>query len=268
MKFKAFKQGLCIPFIIFLLLVVIIPMFFIVYYAFTDADGHFTFSAATSFFTDLTQLNVLLVSILIAAITTLICIVIGFPIAWILARRNLSKGSLIVMLFVVPMWINFVLRTGALRDLLNTVLGWFGSSTGELPYLSAVIGLVTDFLPFTIIPLNSTLLKLDKSQIEAAKDLGCNPIKTFTKSIIPQSMPGIISACSMVFMPAISAYVITDVMSERQIMIFGNAVQIAFDTNDWNGGSFLALIMLLIIFVTMIVTRKFQDSSEKEKASW
>lgn len=268
MKFKAFKQGLCIPFVIFLLLVVIIPMFFIVYYAFTDSDGNFTFSAVSSFFTDITQLNVLFVSVLISALTTLICIVIGFPIAWVLAKRNLNKGSLIVMLFVIPMWINFVLRTGALRDLLNIILGWFGSSTGELPYLSSIIGLVFDFLPFTIIPLNSTLLKLDKSQIEAAKDLGCNPFKTFTKSIIPQAMPGIISACSMVFMPAISAYVITDVMSERQIMIFGNAVQIAFDTNDWNGGSFLALIMLIIIFVTMLITRKFQDSSEKEKASW
>ena len=268
MKFKAFRQGLCIPFIVFLLLFVIGPMFFIAFYAFTDVDGNFTVDAFTNFFTDLTQLNVLFVSMLISSITTIICILVGFPVAWILARRNLTRGSLFVMLFIIPMWINFVLRTGALRDLLNLILSWFGSSTGELPYLSAVIGLVADYLPFTIIPLNSTLLKLDKSQIEAAKDLGCTPFKTFTKSIIPQAMPGIISACTMVFMPSISAYVITDVMSERQIMIFGNAIQIAFDTNNWSGGSFLALIMLVIIFITMILTGKFQDSSEKERGTW
>ena len=268
MKFKTFRQGLCIPFVVFLILFVIVPMFFIGYYAFTDVDGNFTVDAIKSFFTDLTQLNVLFVSILISTITTVICILIGFPVAWILARRKLTRGSLFVMLFVIPMWINFVLRTGALRDLLNLIFSWFGSSTGELPYLSAIIGLVIDYLPFTIIPLNSTLLKLDKSQIEAAKDLGCTPFKTFTKSIIPQSMPGIISACTMVFMPSISSYVITDVMSERQIMIFGNAIQIAFDTNNWNGGSFLALIMLIIIFVSMIATGKFQDNSEKERGTW
>ena len=268
MKYKDIRKYLFIPFGVFLFLFVVLPLIFIFFYAFMDEDGNFTFDALVDFFTNLSKINVLFVSLLLSSITTIICLIIGFPVAWVLAKKKVKKRSFFVMLFVIPMWINFVLRTGALRDLLNSVLLWFGSSTGELPYFSAIIGLVADFLPFTIVPLHSTLIKLDKSQIEAAKDLGCNPYQTFIKSIIPQAMPGIISASMMVFMPAISAYVITDVMSERQIMIFGNAIEIAFNNSDWNSGSFLALIMLFIIFISMLLTKKITDKNEKGNKSW
>jgi len=266
MRYKAFRKGLCIPFTLFLVLFVLIPMLFIVYYAFTDASGNFTWEAVISFFTSPTKLNVLFVSLLLATLTTLICLVIGFPVAWILADPELNHSSVLVMLFVIPMWINFVLRTGALRDLLNVILGWFGKSTGELPYLSGVIGLVADYLPFTILPLNTTFLKLDRSQMEAAEDLGCNKFHVFIRNVLPQSRPGLISACMMVFMPTMSSYVVTDVMSERQVTVIGNAIATAFDQSDWSGGSFMALIMLVLIFLGMFLTRKYSEASEKEGA--
>ena len=154
----------------------------------------------------------------------------------------------------MPMWINFVLRTGALRDLLN----WIGLNTGENPLVATMIGMVSNYLPFTILPLYSTMLKLDQNQIEAAMDLGCNRFQVFVKSIIPQTIPGIVSASMMVFMPTISSYVISDVLSEGKITLFGNSIYLSFSNSDWNSGSFMALIMLVIIFITMIFTKKFE----------
>ena len=121
-----------------------------------------------------------------------------------------------------------------------------------------MIGMVSNYLPFTILPLYSTMLKLDQNQIEAAMDLGCNRFQVFVKSIIPQTVPGIVSAAMMVFMPTISSYVISDVLSEGKITLFGNSIYLSFSNSDWNSGSFMALIMLVIIFITMIFTKKFE----------
>ena len=143
----------------------------------------------------------------------------------------------------MPMWINFVLRTAATRDLLF----WVGISGGEKPYLATMIGMVYNYLPFVILPLYTTMLKMDKSQIEASMDLGATPFQTFTKTIIPMTMPGIISAASMVFMPTMSSYVISDVMGERKISLIGNSIQLYFDQTLWHMGSLVALIMLVFI---------------------
>ncbi|MFA6829617.1 MAG: ABC transporter permease [Bacilli bacterium] len=268
MKYKTFRKGLSLPFVVFLLLFVLIPIFFIVFYAFSDADGNFSMSAIVDFFTSTTKLNVLLVSLLIGIFNTVLCLLISFPLAYILANPKFNKNYVLVMLFVMPMWINFVLRTGALRELLSIVLKWFGTTTGQHPLFCTMVGMVLNYIPFTILPLYSTMLKLDNSQIEAAKDLGCNPLKTFTKSIIPQAMPGIVSAAMMVFMPTISSYVISDTLSEGKIMLFGNSIYLSFSNSDWNSGSFMSLIMLIIIFVSMFATKKFQRESEKGGAAW
>lgn len=265
MRYKTFRKSLALPFWLFLLLFVLIPILFIVYYAFTDSDGYFTLQAFTSFFTSTVKLNVLLVSLLIGFFNTFLCLLIGFPLAYLLANPKWNKNYVLVMLFVMPMWINFVLRTGALRDLLTIVLGWCGTTTGEHPLLCTMIGMVINYLPFTILPLYSTMLKLDKSQIEAARDLGCNSFKTFTRSIIPQAMPGLVSASLMVFMPTISSYVISDTLSEGKIMLFGNSIYLSFSNSDWNGGSFMSLIMLIIIFLVMFFTRKFQGNENSER---
>ena len=170
------------------------------------------------------------------------------------------------MMFVMPMWINFVLRTGATRD----VLSWMGINGGNHPYLATMIGMVYNYLPFTILPLYSTMLKLDRGQIEAAKDLGCNPIQTFTKNIIPQSMSGIIAGAQMVFMPTMSSYVISDTMSSGKIMLFGNSIQLSFANSNWNAGSFMSLIMLILVFLTMLLPKRFSTNGESFRggAQW
>ncbi len=257
---RTFIKSLSLPFVLFLILFVLIPILFIIYYAFTDANGNFTGQAFVDFFTNTVKLNVLLISVLIGIFNTFLCLLITFPLAYLLANPKINKNYVLVMLFVMPMWINFVLRTGALRDLLTIMLGWVGSTTAEHPLLCTMIGLVVNYIPFTVLPLYSTMLKLDRSQIEAAKDLGCNPFYTFTRNIIPQAMPGLVSASMMVFMPTISSYVITDTLSEGKIMLFGNSIYLSFSYSDWNGGSFMSLIMLIIIFAVMFATRKFDRS--------
>ena len=269
MRYKTFRKSLALPFVLFLLLFVLIPILFIVFYAFTDSMGYFTFDAFVNFFTSPVKINVLLISLLIGFLNTLVCLLIGFPLAYLLANPKINKNYVLVMLFVMPMWINFVLRTGALRDLLSIILSWFGTTNGDHPLFCTMVGMVLNYLPFTILPLYSTMLKLDHSQIEAAQDLGCNPFHTFTRSIIPQAMPGIVSAAMMVFMPTISSYVISDTLSEGKIMLFGNSIYLSFSNSDWNGGSFMSLIMLVIIFLTMFFTRKFQrDGGERKLSSW
>lgn len=265
---KAFVKSLSLPFALFLILFVLIPILFIVFYAFTDANGYFTFNAFTSFFTNTVKLNVLLISVLIGVFNTFLCLLITFPLSYLLANPKINKNYMLVMLFVMPMWINFVLRTGALRDLLTIILGWFDTTTGEHPLLCTMIGMVTNYIPFTVLPLYSTMLKLDHSQIEAASDLGCNPFQVFVRNIIPQAMPGIVSAGMMVFMPTISSYVISDTLSEGKIMLFGNSIYLSFSYSDWNGGSFMSLIMLIIIFIVMFATRKFDRGEQKGASAW
>lgn len=252
------RKYLAIPYAIFLILFVIAPILLIFYYAFTDVNGMPSFNAAIDFFTSTTKLNVLLVSFFVALQTTLICLLIGYPLAYFLANKKYNKNAVLVMLFIMPMWINFVLRTGATRDLLT----WLNINGGSHPYLATLIGMVYNYLPFTILPLYTTMLKLDKSQIEAASDLGANPFQVFIKSIVPQSLPGVVSASTMVFMPTMSTYVISDTLSEGKITLFGNSIYISFSNAQWNTGSFLALIMLVIIGISMI----FTYSSEKNSA--
>ena len=260
------RKYLCIPYAMFLILFVIIPIVIIIVYAFTKENVDpvtgarsltFSFDALVNFFTTWSKLNVLFVSLFIALLTTVLCLLIGYPLAYFLADKKVNKNAVLVRLFIAPMWINFVLRTGATRDLLT----WMGINGGNAPYLATLIGMVQNYLPFVILPLYTTMLKLDKSQIEAAADLGANPLQVFTRSIFPQTIPGIASACTMTFMPTMSSYVISDTLSEGKITLFGNYINLEFTNTAWNDGSFMALIMLALIALTMIVTKN-RDQSE------
>ena len=256
-----FEKILCIPYAIFLVLFIIIPIFIIIYYAFTDDTTHmFSLAAITNFFTSPTKINVLFVSLFVALQTTVLCLLIGYPLAYFLADKKVNKNAVLVTLFVAPMWINFVLRTGATRDLLT----FLGINGGNFPYLATLIGMVQNYLPFVILPLYTTMLKLDKSQIEAASDLGANPIQTFFHAILPQTIPGIVSAFTMTFMPTMSSYVISDTLSEGKITLFGSFINLNFTNNRWADGSFMALIMLAIIGVSMLLTR--EKRTEKKGA--
>ena len=261
MRFK--RKYLSIPYLLFLFLFVVVPILFIVYYAFTNKGGSFSFSNLTKFLSDSTNINVLLISFVYAILNTLICLIIGYPLAMILANKKYNKSTVLVMLFVMPMWINFIVRTSATRDVLN----WIGISTGEYSNLTTMIGLVYNYLPFVVLPLHSTMLKMDKSQIEASMDLGANGFQTFFKVIIPMTMPGIVSAATMVFMPTLSSYVISDILSEYNVVLFGSYIDLYFNQADWNFGSFMALIMLVLIGISVFITRKFSNDESGGRSS-
>lgn len=269
MKYRFQRKHLSIPYFIFLVAFVVLPIFFIIFYAFTDAKGNFTFANFTGVFLnngtfERSKLDVLINSLLYGFGTTIICLLIGYPVAMILANKKYNKNAVIVMMFIMPMWINFVIRTWATRDLLF----WIGLPGGIYPEFATIVGLTMNFLPFVILPLYSTMLKMDKSQIEAAKDLGANERQTFFKVIIPMTMPGIISAALMVFMPTISSYVISDVMSDYTLILFGKYIDISFGQGLWNAGSVLALIMILLIGLSAMASRRFQKGGEARASIW
>ena len=261
MRFK--RKHLSIPYTLFIICFVIIPVFFIIYYAFTNKGGEFSFDNLTKFLSDSTNIDVLLISFVYAILTTVICLIIGYPLAMVLANKKYNKSTVLVTLFIMPMWINFIIRTSATRDVLN----WIGLSTGEYSYLTTIIGLVYNYLPFVILPLYTTMLKMDRSQIEASGDLGANSVQTFVKVVIPMTMPGIVSAATMVFMPTISSYVISDILSEYNVVLFGSYIDLYFNQADWNFGSFMALIMLLLIGVSVLISRKFSDEESGGRSS-
>ena len=266
-----FRGSLCMPYAIFMLLFVVFPLLLIFYFAFTDANGAFTLNNWATIFSEAHNWRVIGITFLIAAITTVICVLIGFPVAYLLSNKKYNKNKVLVYIFLLPMWINFVIRTIGLKALINglshAILGV--DLTASYPYLSIVIGMVYDYLPFAILPLYNQMLKMDKNQIEAAADLGANPAQVFVKNIIPMTIPGIVSACMMTFMPTMSSYVIANKMSENNVQIIGNLIEQWFGTNvsaiSNHVGSTLSLVMLAIIGLSLIVekTATRKDDSRK-----
>ena len=257
MKFRFQRKYFSIPYVIFLALFVLVPICLIIFYAFTDANGQFSLEAARKFFSDVGNLNVILVSLFLAIQTTLICLLIGYPIAYFLADKKYNKNAVLILLFIMPMWINFVLRTTATRDILFAI----GINGGNYPYLATSIGMVYNYLPFVILPLYTTMLKLDKSQIEAASDLGANPLQVLIHSIFPQSIPGVISAITMTLVPVMSSYVISDALSEGNITLIGNFIYINFANYQWNNGSFMAFVLLILVIFSMFMSKPKEEES-------
>ena len=180
----------------------------IVYYAFTDGSGRFTLENLLSFFTNGNTIGTLCYSAVIAVVVTAVCLLIAYPVAYILARSSLKRAPVLLMLFILPMWINFTLRITALKEILTVLEG----NLSLHPFLNTVIGMTYDYLPFMILPLYTTLLQLDESLLEAAKDLGAGPGQYFFRVTLPLSMPGIVSGITMTFLPAMTNYVILDMM--------------------------------------------------------
>ena len=242
---------------LFLLVFVAAPLLVLFYYAFTDGTGKFSTGNLTHFFTDPNTLGTLCYSFVLALVVTAVCLVIAYPVAYILAQSNIKRKSVILLLFIMPMWINFTLRITALKEVLSLIEG----NLAFYPFLNSVIGMTYDFLPFMILPLYTTLSKLDKNLIEAASDLGANTIQTFTRIIFPLSVPGIVSGVSMVFLPAMTNYVVLD-MLYNSTYIMGSLIGSYFSAYDWNNGSMIALILLFIIGVVAVLTwDREQDSS-------
>ncbi len=253
------RKQLCIPYGLFLALFVVLPLVLIVFYAFTDQNGSISVANFIRFFSSATTLSTLIISILIALATTLICIIIAYPIAYILANSNLNKGGTLLMLFIMPMWINFVLRAMAMKDLL-TIIGLFDFNN----YLNVIIGMVYDYLPFMILPIYTVLSKMDKSYVEAGKDLGANSFTTFTKITFPLSMGGIASGVTMVFMPTMTCYVISDTFGNGLITIVGKLIDEQFTTfQNWNFGSAMAMVLLVIMLISMWLTGGFKNEDTR-----
>ena len=266
-----FRGSLCMPYALFMLLFVVFPLLLIVYYAFTDGDGKFTFGNWGTVFTNMTNWKVIGSTLLIAAITTIICILIAYPVAYLLSNKKYNKNKVLVYIFLLPMWINFVVRTIGLKALVNGMSQaiFHVDLTSAYPYLSIVIGMVYDYLPFAILPLYNQMLKMDKNQIEAAADLGANPVQVFFKNIIPMTIPGIVSACMMTFMPTMSSYVIANKMSENTTSIIGNLVAYWFSESispvSFNVGSVISLVMLMIIGITLLLEKTIGNKEENQK---
>ncbi len=258
------RKYLSVPYMIFMVLFVVVPLLLIIAYAFTDQNGVPSVENLLAFFRDTNNINTLIISLLIGFGNTVLCLLVGYPVAYFLAKKNLGFTMATVLLFVMPMWINFVLRTAATRDLLF----WLGLNGGDHPYVTTMIGMVYNYLPFTILPLYTTMIKMDQSQIEASYDLGATPPQTFLKIILPMTMPGIVSAATMVFMPTMSSYVISDVMGERKISLIGNSIQLYFDQGLWHMGSLVALIMLVMIVIGSIATRNIKTEDDARGGLW
>ena len=247
MKFS--RKTLGIPYAVFLVLFVAAPLLVLFYYAFTNGQGQFTVQNLTDFFTDPNTLGTLVYSLLIAAATTALCLLLAYPAAYILATSRLKAKSVIIMIFVMPMWINFSLRITALKEILTVIEG----NLAFYPFLNSVIGMPYDFLPFMILPIYNTIVRLDGSLIEAAKDLGANDRQAFFRVTLPLSVPGIVSGVSMVFLPAMTNYVVLD-MLYNNTYIMGSLIGSYFSAYNWHGGSMIALVLLGIICLFTLLT--------------
>ena len=246
------RSSWALPYFIFLVMFVVLPLLLVLVYALQDGSGHFTFANVTKFFTDSDALNTFAVSIEVAIETTLLCILIGYPASWILANKDLNRSAVTIVLFIMPMWINALMRTLATAELFNV----FGISLGKGTLL---YGMVYDYLPFMIYPIYNVLNKMDKSYAEAAQDLGATPWKVFWKVIVPLSMPGVASGVLMVFMPTVSTFAISEFLTNNKIKLFGTIIQENINSSMWNYGAALSLIMLIIIGLT-----SFMQGGRKE----
>jgi ABC-type spermidine/putrescine transport system, permease component I len=279
---KRFAQ-LATPYIVWVALMILLPMVLILLYAFTNQGNaivsfSFTFAHFKKFFTDPDFLLVLWRSLSIAFKTTLICIALGYPIAYFIAKSSDRVRNILVLAITLPMWINMLVRTyawiGLLSDggVIQTVLSWFGLGDIKLLYTegAVLLGMVYNFIPFMILQINTSLCKMDKSLLEASSDLGANKVQTFLKVTLPLSLSGVISGIALVFLPAVSSFFIPKLLGGGQYFLIGNVIENQFITvGEWNFGSAISMIMAIVMMLCMYAIRKIDDYSSgkgKEKA--
>lgn len=264
------------PYIVWSIAFIIIPLIMVFYYGLTNSDGAFTLENVLAI-SDLRHLKALGIAMLLSAISTLICILMAYPLAMILSSKSGSKDKIFIMIFILPMWMNFLLRILAWQTILekngviNSVIEAFNSlPLFDLPTLNIintpyaiVLGMVYNFLPFMILPLYNTLSKIDLNVINAAKDLGANSIQTFTRIILPLSIPGIISGITMVFVPALTTFAISAMLGGSKISLIGNIIEQEFSTaSNWHLGSGLSIVLMIFIIISMIFSAIFDKDGE------
>ncbi|KIR03142.1 Spermidine Putrescine ABC transporter permease component PotB [Lachnospiraceae bacterium TWA4] len=260
------KKLLATPYLIWMAGFIIIPLLLIVYYGMTDASGSFTVANIVAIL-EPERFHALLRSLWLSALSTFICFILAYPLAMILKRLggNYGKG-LMVFIFILPMWMNFLLRTMAWQVLLdrngliNQCLHFFGLPSLNLINTSGAIifGMVYNFLPFMVLPLYNTLLKISDDVLEASYDLGATKVQTFRKVIFPLSIPGIISGITMVFVPSLTTFVLSNLLGGGMILLIGNVIEQEFTyTTNWNLGSGLSLVLMIFILISMALIAKY-----------
>lgn len=256
------KKILSLPFLFWSALFIIIPIGMVFYYGLTDKAGAFTLENILAITTP-EHSKALWEALKLSVISTVICFLLAYPLALILCNLNVNQNSFIILIFVLPMWMNFLLRTLAWQTLLektgviNNVLNWFGLPTLDIINTPAaiVLGMVYNFLPFMVLPLYNVLIKIDRNVINAARDLGANEVQTFLKIIFPLSIPGVISGITMVFVPALTTFVISKMLGGSKILLIGNVIEQEFtQTGNWHLGSGLSIVLMLFIIFNMVLS--------------
>jgi len=267
------------PYVVWIAVFIVVPLALVLLYSFTDGnlqDLNFTISNFRKFL-DSKYLNVLWISVKLALESTVLTLILGYPVALIIAKEKPSKRNTMIFLFVMPMWMNFLLRTYAWLTLLgkngviNFIIEFLGFKPLDLLYNdgAVLLGMIYNFLPFMVLPIYSVLVKIDNSLIESAEDLGANKFQIFTRIILPLSIPGIITGITMVFMPAVSTFVISRLLGGGQYMLIGNLIEQQFLwVGDWHFGSAISIIMMVFILITMAITSKFDTQKEGSGGLW
>lgn len=266
------KKMLASPFMLMIVIGTLVPLCAIGYYGFTTGDGSFTFENVLAIFQP-EHLKALELSLLLAAISTIICFVIAYPLGLILRDSKFAEKGFLIFIFILPMWMNFLLRTMAWQTILernglfNSFMDFLGIPFVEImntPY-AIVLGMVYDFLPFMVLPIYNILAKMDKSVIEAAYDLGASKLQVLLKVILPLSVPGIVSGVTMVFVPSLTTFVISNMLGGGKINLIGNIIEQEFTVaNNWNLGAGLSLVMMIFIVISMAFIAKFDKDGEAE----
>ena len=267
------------PYVAWIAVMVLAPMLMIVLYAFIQQGNDvttfkFTLENFTRFFSDKVYTDVLYRSLYVALVTTAVCLVIGYPAAYIIAMAKPQNKALLVLMITFPTWINMLVRTyawlGILQDdgIINSILTFLGFGGVKMIYtdFAVILGMVYNFIPFMILQIYASLDKMDKSYIEAASDLGANKVQCFMKVTLPMSLPGVISGITLVFLPAVSSFFIPKLLGGGQYVLIGNVIETQFLTaGDWGFGSAISLIMAIIIMISLYITRRIDTDPAQAK---
>lgn len=268
-------KRLSYPYMVWISIVIVIPMLLIFFYSVIQRQGEpmafrFTFQNYWEFLNPL-FLRVLWHSFVVAFVSTLACLLIGYPVAWAVSRMSPGKQSQMLLLFILPMWINMLLRTYAWitilsrQGILNKLLGYLGLGPFQLMYtnFAVILGMVYNFLPFMILPIYASIVKVDRNLVDAARDLGADEAKVFLKVLLPLTVPGIITGITMVFLPAMSTFVIPQLLGGGQYMMIGNLIERQFLlTGNWYFGSAISMVLMVFILISIWVMKKFDADSE------
>lgn len=264
------KKLLTVPYLFWAVSFIIIPLFMILYYGLTNEKKEFTLLNLAKITTP-ENLKALGLALLLSLVSTAICLILAYPLAMILASKSMNQTSFIVLIFILPMWMNFLLRTLAWQTLLekngviNSVLSFLHLPTQSMINTPSaiILGMVYNFLPFMVLPIYNVIVKIDKDVISAAKDLGANNVQTFLKIILPLTTSGIISGITMVFVPALTTFVISDLLGGSKILLIGNVIEQEFkQSSNWNVGSGLSLVLMIFIIASMALIAKYDKDGE------